>query len=39
MLSKDKLLKQIWPDSSVEKVNLAVNISAIRKAFEDHDYR
>ena len=28
MLTKDELLKQIWPDTFVEEVNLAVNISA-----------
>jgi DNA-binding winged helix-turn-helix (wHTH) protein len=32
VLTKDELLKQIWPDTFVEEVNLAVNISAIRKA-------
>src|SRR5215469_1418255 len=32
MVTKDELLKQIWPDTFVEEVNLAVNISAIRKA-------
>jgi len=32
MLTKDELLKQIWPDTFVEEVNLAVNISALRKA-------
>lgn len=32
MLTKDELLKQIWPDTFVEEVNLAVNISVLRKA-------
>ena len=31
MLSKDELLKEIWPDTFVEEVNLAVNISTLRK--------
>ena len=32
MLPKDELLKQVWPDTFIEEVNLAVNISAIGKA-------
>jgi TolB-like protein/DNA-binding winged helix-turn-helix (wHTH) protein/Tfp pilus assembly protein PilF len=32
VLTKDELLKQIWPDTFVEEVNLAVNISTLRKA-------
>jgi TolB-like protein/DNA-binding winged helix-turn-helix (wHTH) protein/Tfp pilus assembly protein PilF len=32
MVTKNELLRQIWPDTFVEEVNLAVNISAIRKA-------
>jgi len=31
MLTKDELLKQVWPDTFVEEVNLAVNISTLRK--------
>jgi TolB-like protein/DNA-binding winged helix-turn-helix (wHTH) protein/Flp pilus assembly protein TadD len=31
MLSKDELLKELWPDTFVEEVNLAVNISTLRK--------
>src|SRR5215469_12537929 len=31
-VTKDELLRQIWPDVFVEEVNLAVNISTIRKA-------
>jgi len=30
------LLKQVWPDTFVEEVNLAVNISAIRKALGEN---
>ena len=33
LLTKDELLKEIWPDTFVEEVNLAVNISTLRKAF------
>jgi TolB-like protein/DNA-binding winged helix-turn-helix (wHTH) protein/Tfp pilus assembly protein PilF len=32
MVTKDELLRQVWPDTFVEEINLAVNISAIRKA-------
>src|SRR5215469_7842768 len=32
MVTKDELLRQVWPDTFVEEVNLAVNISVIRKA-------
>jgi TolB-like protein/DNA-binding winged helix-turn-helix (wHTH) protein/lipoprotein NlpI len=31
LLTKDELLKQVWPDAFVEEVNLAVNVSALRK--------
>lgn len=31
-LSKDELLRAVWPDTIVEEVNLSVNISALRKA-------
>src|SRR3974377_2395077 len=33
LLTKDALLKEIWPETFVEEVNLAVNISTLRKAF------
>jgi len=32
LLGKDELLKAIWPDTIVEEVNLANNISILRKA-------
>ena len=32
MVTKDELLKQVWPDTFVEEINLAVDISTIRKA-------
>jgi TolB-like protein/DNA-binding winged helix-turn-helix (wHTH) protein/Tfp pilus assembly protein PilF len=31
LLTKDELLKEIWPDTFVEEVNLPVNISTLRK--------
>src|SRR5215469_155144 len=36
MLTKDELMKQVWPETFVEEVNLAVNISAIRKALGEN---
>jgi len=36
ILTKDELLKEIWPDTFVEEVNLAVNISTLRKAFGEN---
>ena len=35
MVTKDELLRQIWPDTFVEEINLAVNISTIRKALAE----
>jgi DNA-binding winged helix-turn-helix (wHTH) protein/TolB-like protein len=35
LLSKDDLMRQLWPDSFVEEANLTVNISALRKALGD----
>ena len=32
LVTKDELLRQVWPDTFVEEINLAVNISTIRKA-------
>lgn len=34
LVSKDDLLREVWPDTFVEEVNLAVNISALRKALD-----
>ena len=31
LLEKEQLMKEVWPDTFVEEVNLAVNISALRK--------
>lgn len=35
LLTKDDLMKQLWPNSFVEEANLTVNISALRKALGD----
>jgi DNA-binding winged helix-turn-helix (wHTH) protein/tetratricopeptide (TPR) repeat protein len=32
LVTKDELMRQVWPDSFVEEANLTVNISALRKA-------
>src|ERR1700704_6488571 len=32
LVSKDDLLRTVWPDTIVEEVNLTVNISGLRKA-------
>src|SRR5580765_2089982 len=31
LVRKDKLLEEVWPDTFVEVVNLAVNVSTLRK--------
>ena len=31
LVTKDELMRQVWPDSFVEEANLTVNISALRK--------
>jgi DNA-binding winged helix-turn-helix (wHTH) protein len=35
LLTKDELMRRLWPDSFVEEANLTVNISALRKALGD----
>ena len=35
LLEKDELLRRLWPDSFVEEVALAHNISQLRKALEE----
>ena len=35
VVSKDELLKSIWPDAHVEESNLAQNIFVIRKALAE----
>src|ERR1043166_69163 len=34
LLKKDDLMRRVWPDTFVEEVNLAQNISAIRRALD-----
>ena len=35
VIDKEELLKKVWPDTFVEEVNLAKNISILRKVFEE----
>ena len=35
LVTKDELMKKIWPDSFVEEANLTVNVSALRRALGD----
>jgi len=37
LLTKDELMKRLWPETFVEEVNLAQNISALRRALDDKD--
>jgi TolB-like protein/DNA-binding winged helix-turn-helix (wHTH) protein/Tfp pilus assembly protein PilF len=37
LLSKDELMKRLWPGTFVEEVNLAQNISVIRRALDNKD--
>ena len=39
VLTKDELLSQVWPDTFVEEVNLAVNISTLRKALGESPHQ
>src|SRR3981189_862279 len=34
LLTKDELMKRLWPETFVEEVNLAQNISAIRRRLD-----
>ncbi|HEU4386425.1 MAG TPA: winged helix-turn-helix domain-containing protein, partial [Blastocatellia bacterium] len=36
VLEKDEILSLVWPDTVVEENNLARNISALRKALDEH---
>src|SRR5215468_6212309 len=36
VLSKDELLQEIWPDAFVEEVNLAVNVSTLRRVLGEN---
>jgi Tol biopolymer transport system component/DNA-binding winged helix-turn-helix (wHTH) protein len=35
LVSKDQLMKEVWPDAYVEEANLAVHISALRRTLGD----
>lgn len=35
LVTKEELMRRIWPDSFVEEANLAVNVSTLRKALGD----
>lgn len=35
LVTKDRFLKEIWPDAFVEEANLSVNIATLRKAFDE----
>lgn len=37
LVSREELMKAVWPDSLVEDANLTVNISLLRKALGDFD--
>src|SRR5215467_5869051 len=37
LLPKEQLIKEVWPDTFVEEVNLAVNVSTLRKVLGDSD--
>src|SRR6185503_5843587 len=35
LVTKERLLKEVWPDVFVEEANLSVNIASLRKALDD----
>jgi TolB-like protein len=35
LVTKDKFLKEVWPDTFVEEANLSMNIANLRKALEE----
>ena len=37
LLDKERLMRELWPDTFVEEVNLSVNISALRKALGESE--
>lgn len=37
VVSKEELLRRVWPDTFVEEANLSVNVSALRKALGDQE--
>src|SRR5713226_5058944 len=38
LVEKEELMKAVWPDTFVEEANLTVNISALRKLFQDQGH-
>ncbi|HVG20497.1 MAG TPA: AAA-like domain-containing protein [Blastocatellia bacterium] len=38
MIEKEDLIKELWPDSSVEENNLTVTVNALRAALGDDEY-
>ena len=39
LVERDALMRRLWPDTVVEEVNLARNVSLLRKALGDQDGR
>src|SRR5215813_12633296 len=37
VVEKERLMREIWPDTAVEEGNLTTNISTLRKALEEGD--
>lgn len=37
LVTKDRLLREVWPDVYVEEANLSVNVASLRKALEEDD--
>jgi DNA-binding winged helix-turn-helix (wHTH) protein len=37
LVTKEKLLRELWPDVFVEEANLSVNIASLRKALDEGD--
>lgn len=37
LVSKEELLRRVWPETFVEEANLSVNVSALRKTLGDQD--
>ena len=37
LVTKEKLLEEVWPDAFVEEANLSVNVAKLRKALDEGD--
>jgi TolB-like protein len=37
LVTKEKLLEEVWPDAFVEEANLSVNVASLRKALDEDD--